>query len=511
MSILKKNVIANFIGEFWSALLAFIFIPVYLYYLGVEAYGLIGLFASLRVIFDLLDMGLSKTLINSNEDLAITPQRIDLAQGPHNVLRTLEIAYIIIGLFIIFTLVSASDFIAYKWLNLKQLDAQTVRWSVIVFALSLAFSFQLKLYNGVLLGLDRQVLFNCIRLISVTLYYVGSAIVIIFICRSIIACLIWQLFIILLEVLVNAYMGWKLFHPYRGKPAVFKFSILRSIWKFNVGVVIISVFIAFLKQTDKVVMSKILPLEYIGYYVIAGTIYNRVIALITNSFSRAIFPRMSTLATKSDMESLANTYHNATKLLMFIVAPISAVFCFFSYELLLCWTQSEIIALNAALVLSILACAGMLNSAVYLIYTLQLSGGITRISFWVNLTGIICLIPLIYIFSLHFGIIGGAYAWLFFSIVYYFVVPWITHRYILKGHFKIWILKDTIPSMFLSFIIFGIIYLLKKQFSFNLPVTFMLILLGGAAYLFSTVLLDSYVKKVLFSSLRFLKIMKYAS
>ena len=45
---LKWNAIANFIGQSWSAVVALLFVPVYIDYLGVEAYGLIGIFALLQ-------------------------------------------------------------------------------------------------------------------------------------------------------------------------------------------------------------------------------------------------------------------------------------------------------------------------------------------------------------------------------------------------------------------------------------------------------------------------------
>lgn len=41
---LKRNLIANYLGQGWTALMGLAFIPLYIRYLGIEAYGLIGLF-----------------------------------------------------------------------------------------------------------------------------------------------------------------------------------------------------------------------------------------------------------------------------------------------------------------------------------------------------------------------------------------------------------------------------------------------------------------------------------
>ena len=47
MNTLQKNVIANYLGKIWSGGLNILLIPIYIKFLGIEAYGLVGFFASL--------------------------------------------------------------------------------------------------------------------------------------------------------------------------------------------------------------------------------------------------------------------------------------------------------------------------------------------------------------------------------------------------------------------------------------------------------------------------------
>ncbi len=58
----KKNIAANVAGSAWSAIAGLIFAPIYIHYLGVEAYGVIGVFISLQAVLSILDMGLATTL-----------------------------------------------------------------------------------------------------------------------------------------------------------------------------------------------------------------------------------------------------------------------------------------------------------------------------------------------------------------------------------------------------------------------------------------------------------------
>lgn len=41
---LKKNTIANYIGQGYTILIAIVFLPLYLHYLSADAYGLVGFF-----------------------------------------------------------------------------------------------------------------------------------------------------------------------------------------------------------------------------------------------------------------------------------------------------------------------------------------------------------------------------------------------------------------------------------------------------------------------------------
>ena len=58
----KLNIIANYSGKAWMTLMSLAFIPLYIKFLGIEAYALIGFFATLTSIFGVLDLGLSATL-----------------------------------------------------------------------------------------------------------------------------------------------------------------------------------------------------------------------------------------------------------------------------------------------------------------------------------------------------------------------------------------------------------------------------------------------------------------
>ena len=84
---LTINVLANYAGTIWSGLVHLLLVPFLVRRLGAEGYGLVGLFATLQAVAQVLDLGLSPTV---NRELARAA-----AQGPpgaasRDLVRTLE-------------------------------------------------------------------------------------------------------------------------------------------------------------------------------------------------------------------------------------------------------------------------------------------------------------------------------------------------------------------------------------------------------------------------------------
>jgi len=60
--VIKKNTIANFLGVGYTTTIGIVILPLYLQYLGEEAFGLVGFFIVLQAWMQLLDMGISPML-----------------------------------------------------------------------------------------------------------------------------------------------------------------------------------------------------------------------------------------------------------------------------------------------------------------------------------------------------------------------------------------------------------------------------------------------------------------
>ena len=159
MSRLAKNIAANFVGSGWIALMGIIFIPVYIKFLGIDSYGLIGIYTSLQALFGLLDIGLSTTL---NREMARLSGQTDKAGEMRDLVRTLEIIYWILGAAIAFAVILLAPLIANYWIQPGKLSTDTIQQAIMVMGLTIAFQFIFTFYSGGLLGLQKQILLNSI-------------------------------------------------------------------------------------------------------------------------------------------------------------------------------------------------------------------------------------------------------------------------------------------------------------------------------------------------------------
>lgn len=135
LSQFKLNTLANYAGRFWLNLLSFLPVPVYIHYLGVEAYGLIRAFYAVISFISLLDLGLSTTV---SRDVALRKAVSVKRETIRDLLRTTEIIYWTVGAVIFLLMVLLAEPIATKWINVEKLDLVTVKWTVIILGLTVA-------------------------------------------------------------------------------------------------------------------------------------------------------------------------------------------------------------------------------------------------------------------------------------------------------------------------------------------------------------------------------------
>ena len=438
-------------GSTWRTLMGLIFIPLYIKFMGIESWGLIGIFATIQVIFGLLDIGLSSTLNREMARLSVLSGR---GQEMRNLVRTLEVIYWGIAIFVGITLVSLSPFIAHHWIKAGQISPKTIEQALLIMGFVIALQMPIGFYSGGLMGLQRQVLLNVINASMSTLRGAGAVLILWLISPTIQAFFLWQIVISTINSFLLARFLWRRL-PVGEKNAVFQKQLLKGIWRFATGMSGISILAVILTQLDKIILSKMLSLEMFGYYTLASVVAMSLGRLFTPVFY-SIYPRFTQLVSMGDQEGLKQLYHKSCQFVSVLILPIAIIIALFSHEILLIWTQNQATADKAYLLVSILICGTALNGLMHFPYALQLAFGWTRLSFFKTLIAVILLVPLIIYMTTHYGATGAAIAWLVLNLgMFFFEIP-IMHRRLLRKEKWRWYWQDVCVPLVACIFIAGL-------------------------------------------------------
>ena len=437
VSLLKRNIAANFGGSIWTGLMGLVFVPLYIHFLGIEAYGLIGIFATLLALFGLLDMGLSSTL---NREMARLAVQDDKAQEMRDLVRTLEIPYWAMGLLISLIVIAASQFIAYRWVNAENLAPRTVQTAMILIGFVTLFQWPIGFYSGGLRGLQRQVLLNGINVVMATFRGLGAVLVLWLVSSTVEAFFSWQIVVSVIQVSLIVFFLWRSL-PHADAPPRFRQELLRNIWRFAAGMTAITVTTIFLGQADKIILSRMLSLKMFGYYTLASSIAMNLYSFISPVFL-ATYPRLTNLVALGATEEITRLYHKSAQLVSVLVLPTALVVALFSKEILLLWTQSSLTAEHTHVLVSILVMSIAINGLVNIPYALQLAFGWTRLAFLVNVVYVLLMVPLMIVLTKWYGAVGAASVSVILNAGYIFISLPIMHRRLLTTEKWRWYLKD---------------------------------------------------------------------
>lgn len=419
MSKVKVNIIANYAGVAWVSLFSLVLVPVYLRLLGPEAYGLVGFFVALRATIGLLDLGLSTTTTREVASRANQPR---MRERVGSLVRTVEGVYwgggMLLGTVVaLLSLVGGSS-----WFQLDQLSTDTVHLAWVIFGMTVATSWPAALYRGVLRGLERQVFYNLALMASATIRGVGAVVVLVFISQTVTAFFVWQVLAGAFETGLLAVLTWSVLRREAlAGTAKFDLGELKDIWRFMVGVSLVTVLGVSLSQADRILISRLLPLEQVGYYTVVATLALSLSRLV-GPIITAVFPRFTAGLARNDGGAVFETYCRSVQLMIALLVPAAVVVAVFSRELLLVWTQMGEVASNAHLALSLLAIAQIFVSLTHISSNVQLAAGKTRFLLWLNLLSLLVFLPVLYGAVVQFGISGAAGAWLLLSVVSYGVM-----------------------------------------------------------------------------------------
>lgn len=444
---LKKNILANYASQIYVTLIGIAMVPLYIKYMGAEAYGLVGFFAMLQALFNLLDMGLSLTM---TRETARFCGGATSALNYRRLVRALEGVFLVVAVAGGMVMFSAAGYIAHDWLQASQLPISEVQTAVQLMAAIVAMRWMCGLYRGAISGSERLVWLGGYSSVVASLRFIGVLPVLIFIGATPVVFFSYQFGVAVLELaglLWYAYLLLPAIPPMQRLP--WDWSPLKPVLKFSMTLAFATSVWVLVTQTDKLVLSRILPLAEYGYFTLAVLVAGGVM-MVSGPISGAIMPRMSKLEAEGDHAGLIRVYRQTTQLVAVLAGAVSITLAFCAEPLLWAWTGDRYLAHQAAPVLILYSLGnGILAVAAFPFY-LQYAKGDLRLHLIGNAVFVVSLVPSIIWAASQYGGVGAGYVWLGMNLISF--VAWLplVHRRFEPGLNLKWYIRDVMAIVLVA-------------------------------------------------------------
>ena len=443
---LKLNVLASYASQIYLVIISIAILPIYMKYMGAEAYGLVGFFAMLQGLFNLLDFGLTPTI---SRQTAQYNAGVETVLGFRQLFRSLSIIFFAIasvggGLLFYF-----NDYIAEHWLKLESLPLPDVLFCLQIMAICVALRWMTGLYRGVISGFEQIVWLSISNIIIATLRFPGVLLYMYYFGFTVKSFFIFQFIVALIEFIVLALKA-QLLMPKLSKNLHIGWSLepVKPLLGFALTIAFTSSVWVLLTQLDKFVLSGILPLSEYGYFTLAVLVAGGILQ-ISAPISSAIMPRMARLQGEKKYQEVQDVYLGATQFTAVIVVTAGIVLAVLAEPVLYVWTGDILLAKTAAPILQLYSLGNAILALGAFPYYLQYAKGNLKYHFIGNIGSAILLIPAIIWAAKNYGAIGAGWVWLTIQAIY--LVVWVSfvHIKIEPGINTQWY-RDFLPSVILS-------------------------------------------------------------
>lgn len=487
------NVSANLVGQSVALLAGAVCVPIYLRLLGAEAIGLIGFSFGLQAIIRILDLGLSSAVVRQ---VARLDGGAAHGSGLAEFYVTFERLYAGAAIAIAVLTLLLSPLVATHWLHGQRLAPGQVAFAVAAICLQGAGLFMETVYHGTLIGLERQVQLNRIRVVETAAGPLGAVLLLTLWVARVEVLFGWGL-VVTLGALVAYARASRAALPERDAGR-FRFSHVRAVWPFAIGMAGISTTGTILMNMDKILLGRWLHLGTFGYYTLAFYAASLVNSLLVAPVFNALFPRVCALADRADGAGEGRLYHLAIQSLVTMVWPVATILWVFSGSVLRLWLGDSGAAAAAAAVLPSLAAGFALNALMVPAYMLQLAHAWTALGLRLNLVLIAVFAPLLYVLTTRWGIAGAALNFALMQGAYLLVGLPLTHLRLLRNAFREVVLRDLLPGVTLCVAAAAALLAVRDRVTASPPLAqYALIVLAWATLAAGTALASPRVRPVL--------------
>lgn len=474
------KILSNYGAKILNIFSVFIFIPIYIKYLGIESFSVISFYTLILGIISFADSGISSAVIKEFSLQNTTNYKYAL-------LRNIELLYIIICTALLILLMMGSKFIAIKWLNTQTIPIVDLTYYIRLISIGVTLQLFSSLYFGALFGLGNQVITNSFQIIW-NLSKNGVVILLfIFYKNTLEVYLAWQIVINIIYLIVLRYILMKkLRNASTTKLLKTEKKIPKHVLSYISGMSLIAIISAFNIQIDKIVVSSYFTLDILGYYSISS-ILSQTPVMACTPLVFFVFPIFSKLSLNQNHNflKLQIVFKKVIYFLLILSIPILLTILIYTQEILVLWIGHKAITNNLhdiVIVTKLLVIGSFFMVLQLPFFYYLLSKNKTKYMMFQGIAQIIIEVPILYFCILNFGIKGVGIPWIIiniFALIYLMYI--VFNKYLPKAIF-IFTLKAFLKFSGLAIFAFIPLYLtyhyINYYFIYNIPISCFLFISG---------------------------------
>lgn len=427
--------VAGLVSSAWGALVGIAVVPLYLRYLGVEAYGLIGFLVTTQALLQLLDMGIAPTV---NREMARSAAKRNVLEM-RSMLKTLALVYWSVAALIFAVMYMIAPQIGDRWLHSQTISHESITHAVVLMGLVIACRWPIGLYQSALVGLQQISLSSALNMAMTTLGSFGGVCILAFVSPTVEALFLWQAGVGLLYAGILRWYAWQRVGGSRG--AKCELAALRSIWRFSATMMALTFSGLVFSQMDKVILSKLLTLTGFAHYMLAGVVASALNILIT-PFYNAIYPRFCGYVEVDTPAPLLDLFRISSRLLATVLFSTAMIIVIAGEDLISLWTGNAALAREVGPLAALIAAGTAIHGTMYIPHALQLAKGMTFIPLTINIILLVIMVPVTTSLAFRYGALGGAAAWLLLHVLYVILATGLMQKFVGNSTGVGWLFRE---------------------------------------------------------------------
>ncbi len=411
MSRLRRNILYNLTGQVLLMGLGLLAVRFVFRQLGPDTFGIVLFSQTINaVLVAVLELGLSSTTVRE-----VAAHFIDEPGYVRDLLRTATLLYWGAYLLLAAAMVLVAPLIVGHWIHLQSMDTHTAVQLVQILGLGTLLTLPRSLYISLLRGLQEMGFVNVIDVGMLAAQQLGM-IAILVKGGGPMPVVVWlsatYLFAMVAYLLACArFVRWGALRPGYSRDAI------RRNLGFSGQMAVISTLGMVHMQSDKLAVSKLLPIGDLGTYGFAS-ILAAGISRVTTSIVQAAFPAFAALHQEGDRTMLLRQYRRLHLLVTCLTPPFFAALTFGTSPIFAYVFDASVA--RALVVPVALLCGGwFLNATLNVPYVLSLAVGRPDIVARQNLLALVTVLPVAVLGVVVFGLRGAAFGWVFYQLFAY--------------------------------------------------------------------------------------------